>query len=174
MRLFVSIDPPKEICQLLAERVPDIPGIRKVKTEQIHLTLLFLGEQSGDNIHRIREALDEIRFEPFEVTVNELGVFPDSGNPSVLWAGLEESSDLIRLQKEISDVLSKFTKSENEARSYKPHITLARLKNISATECREIISEPFDSITFRVTGFKLKKSVLRKSGAEHETLKVYS
>lgn len=44
MRLFISIDLPEEVQNELSSWIPDLPGIRKVKPEQLHLTLQFLGK----------------------------------------------------------------------------------------------------------------------------------
>ena len=168
MRLFVSIDPPAQIRLELAKWVPDNPGIRKTAPENIHLTLLFLGEMTREKGDEIFESLEKVSFTPFEITVRGLGAFPDKSNPSVIWAGTERSPELIRLQKRIKNRLTPFAKEEEK--SFRPHLTLARVTK-PALAGPDIFSDTPLPLTFGVSGFSLKKSVLRPSGAVHKVWK---
>lgn len=170
MRLFVSIDPPARICLELAKWVPDNPGIRKTAPGNIHLTLLFLGEQTREKAEEICECLEEISFTPFEITVRELGAFPDKSNPSVIWAGADRNTELLKLQKSIEGLLSQFTKREEKP--FRPHFTLARVTS-PALIGTDIFSGSPVPLSFDVSGFSLKKSVLKPSGAEHEVWKKF-
>jgi 2'-5' RNA ligase len=171
MRVFVSIDPPAGIRRKLAGWVPDSPAVRKTEPGQIHLTLLFLGEQSESSTQGIIDILGRVRFEPFYLTITGLGAFPDTSNPSVIWAGVAFSPELTRLQNEIEYRLSEYV--PDEKRTFKPHITLARAENMSSERRKKIFSQKHESIAFSVNGFSLKNSVLRAAGAEHEVLKIF-
>jgi len=57
MRLFIALDPGREIeneCKRLQELLPE-NGLRKTKS--YHLTLQFLGEAQSDTVGKIKEEL---------------------------------------------------------------------------------------------------------------------
>jgi 2'-5' RNA ligase len=54
-RLFVAIDLPAAVTSLLAAMNPDLSGVRWLNTEQMHLTLSFLGNV-GASAEEIAEA----------------------------------------------------------------------------------------------------------------------
>ena len=156
----------------LAGWLPDIPGIRKTPTDNIHLTLLFLGDRNREERKVISESLAGIYFEPFEITVNRTGAFPDKRRPSIIWAGSVKNPELIRLQKDIRDRLSRFAAGNN--RSFKPHFTLAKVSELSALNEVNIFKKNHAAISFHVTEFSLKKSTLRPRGEGHSVVKNFS
>lgn len=169
MRLFVCIEPPVQIRLQLAKWVSDIPGIRKTAPANIHLTLLFLGEQSGEKGDEICECLQKVSFSPFQITVKGTGAFPDKISPSVIWAGADRNPELLRFQKKIENQLSQFTKGDGQ--SFSPHFTLARVSDPVALAGTVFFSDTPEQLSFNVSGFSLKKSELRPSGAVHEVWK---
>ncbi|PWN07738.1 RNA 2',3'-cyclic phosphodiesterase [Rhodohalobacter mucosus] len=171
MRLFVSIDPPSQIRKQLAAWIPDNSGIKKTAPRNMHLTLLFLGEQSREKSHIICESLQKVRFRSFQMTVQEIGAFPDKRSPAVVWAGAEGTPELFNLQKKIENQLSLFT--EPDLRPFRPHITLARVKNPARVTGEDIFSASPAPLSFNVSGFSLKNSVLESSGAVHRVLKKF-
>ncbi|MDH3360290.1 MAG: RNA 2',3'-cyclic phosphodiesterase, partial [Desulfobulbaceae bacterium] len=54
-RLFVAIDLPDTIKERLAEISFGLPGAKWGQTEQLHLTLRFIGEVDGATFVDIRE-----------------------------------------------------------------------------------------------------------------------
>jgi 2'-5' RNA ligase len=60
--------------------------------------------------------------------IRGLGVFPNMKKPSVIWCGVHPSSDdLYIFQKSIETILFKLG-FPKENRSFKPHLTLARVR----------------------------------------------
>jgi len=49
---------------------------KPVKLENIHFTMLFLGEVSEGQAKKVQDALDSIEFSPFEVSFVSVGAFP--------------------------------------------------------------------------------------------------
>jgi len=172
MRLFVSIDLPKEVRQKLREWLPAYSGLRYTKEEQLHLTLLFLGECDGGQTALITERLRAIQFNPFQMVINGIGAFPNRKNPSVIWAGVKKSEELIHLQKQVSDSLSGFV-GDREKHSFTPHITLARVTNRFRLKESDRLFEEEESIPLMVEYVSLKKSVLSTEGSTHTVLKTF-
>ncbi len=126
-RLFIAIDLPKPVCWRLGQLLVQPPrGVRPVRPAQLHLTLHFLGDVEDASCTALHEALAEVRHEPLAITIQGTGVFPPRGRPSVLWAGVADSSRLATLHAAIGMAIDACGLAV-EHRPYVPHVTLARL-----------------------------------------------
>jgi 2'-5' RNA ligase len=105
--------------------------VRWVTRDQMHLTLVFLGEVSDGRVAPVCEAVGRAaaRSEPFEMTVGGGGCFPPGGGVRVVWVGVDEPSGrLSLLQGAVADELAAdgFPK---ESRPFSPHLTLGRVRD---------------------------------------------
>lgn len=176
MRLFVSIDFPKGICSKLHERLPELPGWKKTKVEQIHLTLFFLGDCSKNEMNEITGELKQISFCPFEMEIDGFGVFPNQKNPKILWYGVREINELLLLQNDISKRLKHFSKKPVR-KKFIPHITVGRRKSGvgSDRQIDQLLGEKMAGLQTGIRYFSLKQSILKPEGSEHHILqKFYS
>ncbi|MCC5908156.1 MAG: RNA 2',3'-cyclic phosphodiesterase [Balneolaceae bacterium] len=174
MRLFISIDFPKEICQKLSTRVPELDDWRKTAADKIHLTLFFIGDCTVSENAHLSMQLSEISFTSFQLKTGPLGVFPNQNNPKLLWCGLQESEPLLMLQEKIAERAGRF-RNKKESKPFKPHITLARRKSGHGKDAAILrhLDETFDPLTVRVDSFHLKQSILKPEGAEYVNLKTF-
>ena len=172
MRLFVSIDLPKEVQENLQYWLPSLPELRNTKKEQLHLTLLFIGESDEDQVCLITEKLHTVQFEPFQMVIKGVGAFPGRKNPRVIWAGVEENDELMDLQKQISIKLSGFI-DEAGNHSFKPHITLARVNRHFRFNKSDALFEKSESVSLTVASVSLKKSILSQEGSTHTVLETF-
>lgn len=167
-RLFVAIDLPSSIRERLASLCCGLPGARWIDPEQMHLTLRFIGEVDSSVFQLVREALTEVRSEPFTLQLEGIGFFPPRGQPRVAWVGIRRSDQLILLRKRIESVLVRSGLAP-EGRKYSPHITLARLKNTPGSRIGAYLAHNGLFLTgeFPVREFYLYSSVLNSKGAKH-------
>lgn len=174
MRLFLAIDFPDDILEEVQSWVPEQKGWRKVGHHQMHLTLAFLGECSEQNKEEIHHELSGISFNPFELSISGLGTFPNESPPRIIWAGIESNDELMNLQEKISVQLEEYIKSK-DAHSYVPHITIARIKSRKGMNhiIKQNLQRKTPAINVQVNEFLLKKSILKSSGSEYETLNIY-
>lgn len=168
IRLFIAIDLPQNIIQLITEMGFAIPGSRPVKQDQLHLTLRFIGEIEHNLFHDIQEQLEQVNLTPFPLVLQGVGHFPPRGKPRVIWVGISSSAELARLKSRIDNQLKRCGLAP-EQRKFSPHITLARLKNPSAKRVSQFIAgnNLFKSPEFTVDSFHLYSSHLTKNGAIH-------
>lgn len=90
MRLFIAFDVSKQAKEVLSNTQEQIKLDGKATfTKEFHLTLKFLGEVQDSKVDEIKHALETIKFDPFDVSLEGVGAFPDKRNPRVVWAGLE-------------------------------------------------------------------------------------
>jgi len=125
-RLFVAVDLPEEVRRELSSLCCGLPGARWLPPEQLHLTLRFIGEVDPETGRSVAEALDDVALTPFSLRLRGLGFFPPRGQPRVLWAGVERSEALSRLQRRVETVLTRAGLAP-EGRKFMAHVTLARL-----------------------------------------------
>ncbi len=126
MRLFVALDLPWEIKEELSDLSCNLPGARWVPTENFHLTLRFIGEASRLQAEEIDLALASLRGRSFAFTLSGLGWFEKGGRVSCLWAGVERSEDLARLQAKVGAALHRIGLAPDKRR-FTPHVALARM-----------------------------------------------
>ena len=113
----------------LARRLPDI---KWTEPENLHVTLVFLGEVDDRELPRVcaltQEAIDLLELSPFPLTLSQLGCFPHERRPRVLWVGVAEGAEQL---SQLHDALeSQFIALgyRREDRRFTAHVTLGRTK----------------------------------------------
>jgi RNA 2',3'-cyclic 3'-phosphodiesterase len=142
-RLFIAIELSPEIHQNLAQVIKSLQinsghGINWVKSENIHLTLKFLGDTPRKQIRSIIDILSLTvqKQSFFPIEVKGTGCFPTSLQPRVFWAGMDAPADLRQLQHSIDSALVKLNILP-ETRPFSPHLTLARVSD----HCEPVVSQ---------------------------------
>ena len=171
MRLFIAIEIPDNVKTLLRDTQSDFKKTAVLKpVNDFHLTLKFLGEVSENKLITLTKLLSVISFSPFTITISTRGVFPNPHNPRVLWVGISEQSTLIDLQNLVQVALPDFP----DNKEFHPHITLARIKSITNRSIFDsLLSQTEESLSFKVSEFKLIKSTLTPNGPVYETLHTF-
>ena len=127
VRLFVGLDIPDQIIYDLAPARGGVEGAHWQRDNQLHMTLAFIGDVSGKTGREIEDALARIRFTPFQLSLNGVGLFGKPKHPKALWAGVEDRKPLLHLHEKIVSALDRID-VETERRKFKPHVTLARFR----------------------------------------------
>lgn len=144
-----------------------------VRPENIHLSLVFLGDVLRDDVPAIVEVIDDAvsSHAPFSFEVCGTGSF-GRGSPRVIWAGVRGCDALAAVQAAVSGGL-RGVGIELEQRPYRPHITLGRVRSargrrvlISALE--ELPDRHYGTVS--VKGVDLMRSRLKPTGAEYGVL----
>ena len=154
MRLFIAIPLPKKAKEKLAELQQKIPGVRKARPEQMHMTLRFIGDADpGEWIKK----MDSIEEAPFKIVLDRIGAFPEKKRIRVLWAGCGPSQSLLNIHRVIG---------EGEP---SPHVTLARFREPPGEEVKSLVGERI-RVEFGVDRIVLFNSTLGPGGATHEVV----
>jgi len=93
-------------------------------SENIHLTLAFLGECDDAQAAAAVIAMDSVTFEPFSFAIDCVGRFRRDGG-DIWWAGIRQSKELMDLHQQLASAL-RLNGFNLEKQKYKPHITLGR------------------------------------------------
>ena len=180
MRLFVALEIPPAVRERLGEFLAVLRALssqpRWVRTDNLHITLKFIGEVQPEKLGDIRAALTAVHSDR-SVTLDfrRVGFFPNEKRPRVFWAGVQASANLARLASDIDSGLEKLGVPP-EKRPFSPHLTLARFEPPGLPEkLRAAIQEnarrEFGS--FAVGEFHLIESKLKPGGAEYTTLETF-
>lgn len=131
IRTFVAIPIPapmrKTLSAFIARLKPWSTNVRWLDGDHLHLTLVFLGDIEDSRVAAVCNAVKQVcaQHEPIEVTVAGVGAFPKPEKPRVIWAGIQEGSELVVALREA------IASSLDEAQfqfdwRFTAHITLGR------------------------------------------------
>ncbi len=162
MRLFIAVALPNELKKKIYEKVKDIKinGVKLVEEENYHITLLFVGEVSEEEYEVIKEGIKQIRFNNVKLKITHIGYFPDK-KPRVVWLGVEPKEVLYELHEQVVKNVGIIPD-----KPFKPHITIARIKNFSL-DSAEIIKKRVREIVgeeFYLEKVVIYESILRREG----------
>jgi 2'-5' RNA ligase len=166
-RLFVSIELPESLATTLAALDPHIRGVRWLEPRQMHLTLAFLGNASAEIQETFSEKLRAISWKSFFLPLIGLGTFPSKGWPKIIWIGVGTGHPhLFQLHKRVQEAILP-TGLEADLRSFHPHITLARCRDVSPQTIRPFLKShaDLDAGMIHVESFCLNSSELTPAGS---------
>jgi 2'-5' RNA ligase len=126
-RLFVALEPPREVKAALLALMGGIEDARWQTAEQLHATLFFVGEVDRHQANRVAECLERVAAAACEVRLSVLGTFDGGRRARItsLWVGLEPVGPLTALHKKVERALLP-AGVPPETRRFQPHVTLAR------------------------------------------------
>jgi 2'-5' RNA ligase len=156
MRLFIAINFTDEVKAAIAEIRDTIKeaafGGNFSFDENLHLTLVFLGECDIHQTETVKAIMDKTDFSEFSLAIDKVGYFKrDDGN--TWWVGFKENKPLSDFQADLSGRLrQKGFQLEN--RKYTPHVTFGRQVKMRAG----FIQPKIRQVCFSVTGIDLMKS----------------
>lgn len=183
IRAFLAIKLPDDVAAALghlAEQVAQarIGGLRLVRPENMHLTLKFFGNVNARQVDSIIDTLTYTlkTIRPFTLRLGNVGAYPNTKSPRVLWVGLE--GDVAPLQdahRRIETALGQIA-IEPDSREFRPHLTIARMRDRTSLAERRKAAEALFSAEFRsgllfsVDRISLIRSVLLPDGPQYTSL----
>lgn len=184
LRTFIAIDLSAELRASLGELQDRLRGelgsrsVRWVQPQGIHLTLKFLGDTPQEQLDEMQRALARAAaaVEPFLVSAEGVGCFPNVRQPRVVWVGLQEPTGaLLRLRNAVEGEVAPLG-YPTEKRPFQPHLTLGRVqRDAPAGEVRRVGQVVAATATgplgeMAVAAVSHIKSDLRPNGAVYTTL----
>jgi len=181
-RSFLAVEITEPVRRSLEELVDrlDLPQfhVRWVQPKNMHLTLRFLGEIPGEDLTRVSDAARRAAAgtPTFPICLKGLGTFPLSGLPRIVWAGMEDDRDLLRLEKHLSRELTGIGWPPPD-KPFRAHLTLGRVKSgPGIEELKKQVQRNRTAIVGAMTveALSLVKSELRPSGPLYTVLERFS
>ena len=171
-RLFVALELPDAVRTQLAAfgraAAERDDALRPVAEEALHLTLAFLGHRPEEEIEPARAAVRAVpRVAPALALGEPLWLAPR--RPHVLTVALEDGDGtLAALRTDVVDRLATTLGWEPEARPFRPHITVARVRRGARPRTRDPLDAP--QARFAGDAVVLYRSYLGAGPARYEAL----
>ncbi len=157
-RLFVGIELPEEIRDLISDLEAPLPGTRWIASDNLHLTLRFVGDIDNRQAREFSDFLSGIDIDAFEMRLDGLGTF-GGREPRTLWAGVSAGPQLDALAR-ATERAARAAGLKPEGRAFKAHVTIARLNKPRIEALTRFLTRHgrFRSPSFVVSRFVLYSS----------------
>jgi 2'-5' RNA ligase len=136
LRTFIAVDvgkPLRDRLVALQEKLgQSVAAVKWVEVENLHVTLLFLGEVDERELPPLCRAVSVVcgRHDRFDLSLATVGCFPNPRRPRVVWAGVGAGGpELVALHDSLEPPLLELRCYRREERQFTPHVTLGRVKS---------------------------------------------
>ena len=135
LRAFFAVDLSPDVRKRLARATAALAlaeaHAKCVNADNLHITMHFLGDIADDLVMVAHEAGARAvaEFEPFELSVGEIGCVPPEGKLRMLWANVNDPAG------RLGDLYAKLGEQLGpegfrvDHRPFNPHVTLARFRS---------------------------------------------
>ncbi len=134
-RLFSAVEIPPDIAAQLAFFRGGLQGARWIEPTDYHATLRFFGDVDARVAQALAADLAETESfsggAPLRLALDEIGAF-GGRSPRALYARVKSEPLLVRLQG-AHETIARRNGLAPETRKFAPHVTLARLRGVSAS-----------------------------------------
>lgn len=155
-RSFVAIELPGDVIDGLVEAQRDLLSagsragatVEVVPRAHLQITLEDLGHCHDEALEAVDLAIERLlpRHPPFGLRVRGFGAFPDRQRPRIVWARvIDDRGRLEALREELHHSLARFG-FPVDARTYCPHVALARVSAELGPLGDELGDTPFGSV----------------------------
>ncbi len=165
-RLFLACWPDQSLQETLYDLARHLQlkhGGRRTKKENIHLTLVFLGQVHQEKELQLRQQLRLLDFKQFDLELDQAGSFTHC---RINWVG---PAIMPRGLKELHAVLKRVIQQlgyHSEQGSYVPHISLLR-------DCHSEYEHAIRPIQWKVNKYCLIESRKKRDGVEYKILEEF-
>ncbi len=176
-RLFIALPlPDSVILQKLIDQLRHQLAHEKinwVKTQNLHLTLKFLGAVQSAQIPEIVATTGNcVRyFQRFSLDFNKTGIFGSRYDPKVLWLGLNAPSEtLLSLTDDLLNQLDAIG-FKRDRQNFVPHLTLGRIKQLNHKPLFQQLVQNIPQQSYlkaEIGEVMLYESILHKTGPEYQ------
>jgi len=178
VRTFIAVEIDAALRQRVVELIAALAAARAevkwVEPDNLHLTLVFLGENPFEFIENAKAQLAQTAAQTpaFSTSLKSVGVFPNEHSPRVIWLGIEQGRDeLVLLAQQTLRRLVTIGFIP-EKRPFSAHLTIGRVR-APITNVRTVLDRPYASRAFPVNELMLFQSHLKPTGPVYERLGQY-
>ena len=146
--------------EALSEGLPDGCG-RKVRIENLHITLVFLGNIDELVVERMGLAVAGFKGRKFALTLDRYGWWK---RPQVIWLGTDMVPEPLADLVAYLNAVAAGHDLRVDSRPFAPHLTLVRKAK------RALTGAAFTPIHWNIREFCLVQSITHASGAEYRII----
>jgi len=141
LRTFIALDVGKVVRDRLVALQESLAHaaqeVKWVEPENLHVTMLFLGEVDDRAVLEVCRAVGEScrPLTPFTLNVEKVGCFGNPRRPRTVWVGVGDGAEEVKaLHAVLEEKLRALRYYRREERQFTPHITLGRVKQDGSAE----------------------------------------
>lgn len=154
MRLFIALnfdDTTKERMAAIQNRLRQIAVHGNFsRWDNLHMTLVFLGEVAPSRTMDVKEAMDGVEMQPLKLTFENAGRFHRERG-DIWWIGTARNAALLRIQQELTNRLQN-AGFRLDCKKFMPHMTIAREVVLRGTPDTDFFyPEPFTAQVGRMS-----------------------
>ncbi len=120
-----------------------------VKPQNLHMTFQFIGEVQENRLLDIMKVMQGVaqRQKPIGVVYKSLGVFPSIDKARVLWLGVSEGHEELKLLSREIVRANRKVGIRDEGKPFYPHVTICRIKEFDKRKLKEMLKQ-YENTTF--------------------------
>ncbi len=177
LRLFVAIPLPTDVATALARSLPDeLPALRRVAPDLLHVTLAFIGAVGEDRLDDVTAAVAAAAAgaTAFPIAFTVLGRFPERGSPRIVWAGTSATGEIEALGTAVRDSLAR-RGIPFDPKPLRAHVTLARVRDEATSSESAAVERAVATAripagaAFTADAVHVVQSVLSRSGPRYSS-----
>ena len=163
IRSFISLNTPQLDKKSLKK-------FRWIREENLHVTILFIGEVEEKLIPQIIDRVFEVILEKksFELEFDDFRSAADPKYPRMIWAAFKQSPEFTKLHNQMIEAVQPIARVDASRKDPVPHITVARYNPVRNPEW--LLKQPFQKKNQVVRSFELWQSNFSKEGVSYESL----
>jgi len=161
-RLFFALYPDDKVRSHLTKLIQQIPGTRCVKSQNLHLTLHFIGQTNVQDC--LIDRAEKIRCKPFNLVFDHYGYF---NRAKVFWAGPKQYPDGLSQLARNCAISSVACGCSEHNESFTPHVSLIRKVSFKPE------LQNFEPIEWTVHNFCLMKSESNQAGIQYQVIREF-
>ncbi len=134
-RMFVAVEISPQVrgraADLMQRLQESDAKVSWVASQNLHITMKFLGDQTDDELAIICRAVQQAAaaVPAFEFTCQGAGAFPNLQRPRTLWIGVREGAEQLKELQQCLDSKLAAHGFPPERRGFQPHLTLGRVRS---------------------------------------------
>jgi 2'-5' RNA ligase len=168
-RLFLAMYPPPDAAAAMSELIAGVSRARarRMPVDQIHMTVLFLGDRPEAQVERIKLETRTLAAGtgPVLLTPQRIITMPERPPPRLIALETAVTPNLHGLYRRLSAALGRA--EDNNRPTLLPHFTLCRFRRGAPAKP---MHAPAKLPPFECTELRLMRSTLSSEGAEHTSL----
>lgn len=149
IRSFLAFELPLEMKKIIShvsqEMKRSLRNVRWIRTENIHITVVFMGNVLADDIELLGRSVQDVcrQYSTLNIALTGAGFFGSQRNPRVLWVGLKGDIERMSLFRDDLQTALRPHGINEEKRRFSPHLTLGRFRRKGGEEMQldEVLSQ---------------------------------
>jgi 2'-5' RNA ligase len=179
LRLFLALPVPASVREALVAVQADLRQtggkVSWVRPENLHVTLVFLGDVVTGRVDAVRRVVEEAvpMYPGFDLYARGVGAFGSARSPRVVWAGFDSvPAALVEMHGLLAEGLRGIG-FDVERRAFKAHVTLGRVRSARGVDALTSAMASVKNAAFGpvpVRRVQLMRSDLGPQGARYTVL----